>query len=89
MDKATPASFKELKLVMRFVAANNDYGLKVEPTKSDPDMFNWNMFVYTDSNMLPTSTAVEILRLIIVAPSSSSCTYSSRTTRKSLTKPLL
>jgi hypothetical protein len=50
MDKATPAAFKELKRVMRSVAATKDYGLKVEPTKADPSMFNWNMVVYTDSD---------------------------------------
>jgi hypothetical protein len=50
MDKTTPAAFKALKRVMHFVAATKDYGLKVEPTKVDPDMFNWNMVAYTDSD---------------------------------------
>jgi hypothetical protein len=50
MDKATPAAFKELKRVMRFVAASKDYGLKVEPTKAEPDVFNWNMVVHTDTD---------------------------------------
>jgi hypothetical protein len=50
MDKATPAAFKELKHVMHFVAATKAYGLKVEPTKADPDMFHWKMVVYTDSD---------------------------------------
>jgi hypothetical protein len=50
MDKATSAAFKELKCAMCFVAATKDYGSKVEPTKADPNMFNWNMVVYRDSD---------------------------------------
>jgi hypothetical protein len=49
MDKATPAAFKEMKRVMRFIAGTKDYGLKMSPIKPDKDKFRWNMVVYSDS----------------------------------------
>jgi hypothetical protein len=50
MDKATPAAYKEMKQVMRFIADTKDYGLKIEPEQPSKDKFNWNMVVYTDSD---------------------------------------
>jgi hypothetical protein len=50
MDKATPAAFKEMKRVMRFVAGTKDYGLKIEPHTPNTNSFMWNMVVYTDSD---------------------------------------
>jgi hypothetical protein len=41
MDKATPAAFKEMKCVMRFIVGTKDYGLKI--TKK-PEV------VYSDSD---------------------------------------
>jgi hypothetical protein len=49
MDKATPAAFKEMKRVMRFVAGTKEYGLKLEPHSPNATTFSWNMVVYTDS----------------------------------------
>jgi hypothetical protein len=46
MDKATPAAFKEMKRVMRFVAGS----LKLKPHSPNATAFNWNMVVYTDSD---------------------------------------
>jgi Reverse transcriptase (RNA-dependent DNA polymerase) len=50
MDKATPAAFKEMKRVMRFIAGTKDYGLKIAPKKPDQDNFKWNMVVYSNSD---------------------------------------
>jgi Reverse transcriptase (RNA-dependent DNA polymerase) len=50
MDKATPAAFKEMKRVMRFVAGTKEYGLKLEPHSPNATTFSWNMVVYTDSD---------------------------------------
>jgi hypothetical protein len=50
MDKATPAAFKEMKRVMRFIAGTKDYGLKIAPKKPEQDNFKWNMVVYSDSD---------------------------------------
>jgi hypothetical protein len=35
MDKTTPAAYKEMTCVMRFVSATKDYGLKIEPHSPD------------------------------------------------------
>jgi hypothetical protein len=50
MDKATPAAFKEMKHVMRFVAGTKDYGLQLEPHYPTATTFSWNKVVYTDSD---------------------------------------
>jgi hypothetical protein len=50
MDKATPAAFKEMKRVMRFISATKDFGLHIEPDDPGNDKFKWNMVVYTDSD---------------------------------------
>ena len=50
MDKATPAAFKEMKRVMRFVADTKEYGLRIEPDEPSKDKFHWNMVAYTDSD---------------------------------------
>jgi hypothetical protein len=50
MDKATPAAFKEMKRVMRFIAGMKDFGLKMAPIKPGKDKFKWNMVVYLDSD---------------------------------------
>jgi hypothetical protein len=48
MIGATPAAFKEMKCVVKFVIDTKDYGLKVFPR---PDKQNkWNLTVYTDSD---------------------------------------
>jgi hypothetical protein len=39
MDKATPAAFKEMKCVMRFIAGIKDYSLMIAPKKPDQDIF--------------------------------------------------
>jgi hypothetical protein len=50
MDKATPAAFKEMKQVMRFVANTKEHSLRIEPDEASKDKFKWNMVVYTDSD---------------------------------------
>jgi hypothetical protein len=50
MDKATPAAFKEMKRVMRFIAGTKDYGLKIAPKKPEQHNFKWNMVLYSDSD---------------------------------------
>jgi hypothetical protein len=48
MDGATPAAFKEMKCVVKFVIDTKDYDLKVFPR---PDkQKKWNLTVYTDSD---------------------------------------
>jgi hypothetical protein len=48
MDGATPAAFKEMKSLAKFVMDTDNYGLKVLPTISRTK--KWNMTVYTDSD---------------------------------------
>jgi hypothetical protein len=43
-DKATPAAFKELKHVMRFIAGTKDYGLKIAPKTKQLQMENGCIF---------------------------------------------
>jgi hypothetical protein len=50
MDTATPAAFKEMKRVMRFISATKDFGLRIEPDDPGTDKFKWNMVFYTDSD---------------------------------------
>ena len=45
MDKATPAAFKEMKRVMKFVIATQDYGLRMAPIHPKADVIKWNMRV--------------------------------------------
>jgi hypothetical protein len=48
MDKVTPAAFKEMKRVMRFMP--KDYGFRIARKKPEQDNFKWNMVVYSDSD---------------------------------------
>jgi hypothetical protein len=48
MDGATPAAFKELKRVIKFVLDTKDYGLKIQPKVVDGD--KWDLVVYSDSD---------------------------------------
>jgi histone deacetylase 1/2 len=49
MDGASPAAFKELKRVIKFVLDTKTYGLKLEP-KFDDKTVIWDMLIYTDSD---------------------------------------
>jgi hypothetical protein len=48
MDGATPAAFKEMKRVVKFVIDTKDYGLKVFPRPVKQN--KWNLTAYTDSD---------------------------------------
>jgi hypothetical protein len=48
MAGGTPAAFKELQRVLKFVLQTRSYGLYVEP-EGDP-MKKWEMLIYTDSD---------------------------------------
>jgi hypothetical protein len=49
MGAATPAAFKELKRVIKFVLDTKDYGLRIEPTtKAKTD--DWELVLYSDSD---------------------------------------
>jgi hypothetical protein len=50
MDKATPAAFKEMKRVMKFIVSTKDYGLQIAPVRPKSEVIKWNMVVYTDSD---------------------------------------
>jgi hypothetical protein len=50
MDKATPAAFKEMKRVMRFILSTKNYGLKINPQPQKSEVIKWQMKVYTDSD---------------------------------------
>jgi hypothetical protein len=61
MDKATPAAFKEMKRVMKFIVSTRDFGLKIAPKvpesevikwddKKKPKVIKWVMHAYTDSD---------------------------------------
>ena len=49
MDRATPAAYKELGRVIKFVLDTRDYGIKIEPKMPQQDGL-WNMVMYTDSD---------------------------------------
>ena len=49
MDKATPAAYKELGRVIKFVLDRRDYGIKIEPKMPQQDGL-WTMVMYTDSD---------------------------------------
>jgi hypothetical protein len=48
MDGATPAAFKELKRVIKFVLDTRTFGLKIEPKLGD-NKNEWTMTVFTDA----------------------------------------
>jgi hypothetical protein len=48
MDRASPAAFKEMKRVIKFILSTKTYGLRVEPIT--PKENDWDMVVYTDSD---------------------------------------
>jgi hypothetical protein len=50
MDKATPAAFKEMKRVMKYVIDTKGYGLKISPELNDASMDTWKLIMYTDSD---------------------------------------
>jgi Reverse transcriptase (RNA-dependent DNA polymerase) len=47
MDKASPAAFKEMVRVMKFLLGTNDYGLRIQPAEVADQ---WNLSIYTDSD---------------------------------------
>ena len=48
LDKPTPAAFKEMKRVIKFVLDTANYGLRIEPTSLDDD--HWTMVGFSDSD---------------------------------------
>ena len=50
MDRATPAAFKEMLRVIKFVPDTKDYGLKIRPLQLDLSNPKWNLVVYSDSD---------------------------------------
>lgn len=48
MDGATPAAFKELKRVIKFVLDTKDLGLKIEPQSEKSE--TWKLVAYSDSD---------------------------------------
>jgi Reverse transcriptase (RNA-dependent DNA polymerase) len=48
MGKASPAAYKELKRVLKYVLSTKNYGLYIEPKVSKVN--KWEMIVYTDSD---------------------------------------
>jgi hypothetical protein len=48
MSAATPAAFKELQRVLKFVLQTKNYGLYIEP--NGDSMQRWELVVYTDSD---------------------------------------
>ncbi|MGL4341755.1 MAG: reverse transcriptase domain-containing protein, partial [Lactococcus lactis] len=49
MDGASPAAFKELKRLLKFVIDTKDYGLKINPIINKNDL-EWEVTVFSDSD---------------------------------------
>ena len=49
LDGATPAAYKEMLRVIKFVIDTPDFGLKVEPSIRPEDQ-KWELVVYSDSD---------------------------------------
>jgi hypothetical protein len=47
MDKASPAAFKEMVRVMKFLLGTKDYGLRIQPGEVKDQ---WSLSMYTDSD---------------------------------------
>jgi hypothetical protein len=45
---------------MRFVADTKEYGLRIKPDEPSKDKFNWNMVVYTDSDLAKIKKIVRV-----------------------------
>ena len=64
MDGATPAAFKELKRVIKFVLDTRTFGLKIEPKLGDKE--KWSMTIYTDSEYAgDTETRISVGGFIV------------------------
>ena len=48
LDAATPASFKEMLRVIKYVLDTKEYGLRVHPTKAKDEF--WELVCFCDSN---------------------------------------
>jgi hypothetical protein len=50
MDKATPASMKEMICVIKYLKESKSYSLKLQPTVELTDDMKWQMCIYSDSD---------------------------------------
>jgi Reverse transcriptase (RNA-dependent DNA polymerase) len=49
MDGATPAAFKEMKRIIKYIMDTQHFGLRIQPKLPDKEG-NWQLTVYTDSD---------------------------------------
>jgi hypothetical protein len=65
LDGTSPAGFKELLRVLKYVIDTKDLALKMEPMKPEKDM-EWNMVAYSDSDYAGDSeTRVSVAGFIL------------------------
>ena len=50
MKLATPAAYKEMLRVIKYVTDTKDLGLKLEPNREESKDSNWDLVVYSDSD---------------------------------------
>ena len=61
MDKATPAAFKEMLRVVKFVLDSRTMGLRLAPVVTGNHKLIWKLVLYSDSCLLYTSATPFLL----------------------------
>ena len=56
MDRATPASFKEMLRIFKYLLQTKDYGLRIAPTIDSNTPIKWNLRVFSDSDWAADKT---------------------------------
>lgn len=59
MDGATPAAYKEMRDIVKYVLDTETYGLRVEPKLGN--FGKWEMVVYTDSDWKWEMVVIQIV----------------------------